>query len=67
MTPAHIRWRCERMDELLPQMPRLEALATVRQEEFKQPWLTDLRPVPPPLPMGDARHGLNPTYLRSPE
>ena len=47
------RWCCERVDQLLAQeMPRLEILATIRQEEPFTPWKSDPRPAPPPLPMG---------------
>lgn len=64
MTPAYIRWRCERMDQLLRNTPRLEALAVIRQEEMQRPWERDPRPAPKPLPLGDARHGLNPKHLQ---
>ena len=53
MSPAYIRWRCERVDQLLAQdVPRLEILAIIRQEEAARPWEQDPRPAPPPLPMG---------------
>lgn len=53
MNAKYIRWRCERITELLNAgTPRLEALAIVRQEEAKCPWEQDPRPAPPPLPMG---------------
>ena len=52
MTPAEIRWRCERMAELLPVNSRLEAIAIVATEARTQPWLLDPRPTPQPLPMG---------------
>lgn len=53
MTPSYIRWRCERVDQLLKTgMLRLEILATIRQEELARPWERDPRPAPQPLPMG---------------
>lgn len=52
MTPSEIRWRCERMAELLPVNSRLEAIAIVATEARTQPWLLDPRPAPQPLPMG---------------
>lgn len=53
MTPAYIRWRCERVDQLFAaDIPRREILETVRQEEIGRPWESDPRPAPPPLPMG---------------
>jgi len=53
MSAAYIRWRCERIAELLNAgTPRLEALAIARQEEVDHPWENDPRPAPPPLPMG---------------
>ena len=53
MTGAYIRWRCERVDQLLAaEIPRLEILAVIRQEEAARPWEKDPRPTPPPLPMG---------------
>lgn len=53
MTVAYIRWRCERVDQLLAQdVPRLEILAIIRQEEPARPWEQDPRTAPPPLPMG---------------
>lgn len=62
---AYIRWRCERIDQLFAEgVPRLEALATIRQEELLHPWERDPRPAPPPMPMGDAYYGLNPQHLQ---
>jgi len=52
MNSKYIRWRIERMDQLLKDTPRLEALAVIRQEETARPWEKDPRPAPPPLPMG---------------
>jgi hypothetical protein len=52
MTPAYIRWRCERLDQLLKIMSRRDALVTIRAEELDKPWERDPRPAPPPLPMG---------------
>lgn len=51
MTPAYIRWRIERLDQLLAAMPRLDALGVIRAEELSKPWERDPRPAPPPLPM----------------
>lgn len=65
MTPKYIRWRCERIEQLLAAgMPRLEVLGTIRQEELSSPWERDPRPAPPPMLMGDAHHGLNPRHLQ---
>lgn len=63
MNSIYIRWRCERLEQLLGHMPRLEALAVVKQEEALQPWMHDPRPAPPPLPLGGP-YGLNPPHLQ---
>ena len=53
MTPSYIRWRCERVDQLLGSgLSRSDTLATIRAEELSKPWERDPRPAPPPLPMG---------------
>ena len=53
MNSKYIRWRCERVNELLAkEITRLEILATIREEEQTRPWEKDPRPAPPPLPMG---------------
>lgn len=53
MNSKYIRWRCERVDELLAkEIARMEILATIREEEQTRPWEKDSRPAPPPLPMG---------------
>ena len=65
MNAKYIRWRCERVDQLLAtETPRLELLAVIRQEELARPWEQDPRPNPRPLPMGDAHYGLNPKHLQ---
>lgn len=62
-TPAYVRWRIERLEQLLRTTPRREALAIVAIEERTQPWLDDPRPAPPPLPWGGP-YGLNPPHLQ---
>lgn len=52
MSPAEIRWRCERLAVLLAHTSRLESVATVAAEARAQPWLGDPRPPPNPLPAG---------------
>lgn len=52
MTPAEIRWRCERLAVLLAHAHRLDALATVAAEARAQPWLDEQRPPPPSIPPG---------------
>lgn len=36
MTPAEVRWRCERIQQLLARMSRREALAEVAAEARKE-------------------------------
>ncbi|AQZ99359.1 hypothetical protein [Comamonas kerstersii] len=62
MTPAYIRWRCERIEQLLKTMGRREALEVIKAEELEKPWEHDPRPALP-LPMGGP-HGLNPPHLQ---
>lgn len=62
MTPAYIRWRCERIEQLLKTMGRREALEVINAEELEKPWEHDPRPAFP-LPMGGP-HGLNPPHLQ---
>lgn len=52
MSPAEIRWRCERLAVLLTHAHRLDALATVAAEARAQPWLDEQRPPPPSIPPG---------------
>ncbi|MDR2327859.1 MAG: hypothetical protein LBE51_20960 [Acidovorax sp.] len=52
MSPAEIRWRCERLAVLLARASRVEALVTVATEARTQPWLDDPRPPPPSIPSG---------------
>lgn len=47
MTPAEIRWRCERLAQLLQTQSRHEALANAEIEARRQPWLADTRPCAP--------------------
>lgn len=49
MTPSEIRWRCERLEQLLQTQSRHEALANTEIEARRQPWLADTRPC---VPMG---------------
>lgn len=57
MSPAEIRWRCERMTSLLTHMSRMEAFLTVKAEAAFSPWLDDPRPAPAPLSMGSIHDG----------
>lgn len=53
MTPAEVRWRCERIQQLLARMGRREALAEIAAEAIDRPWLHDPRPAHR-LPAGPA-------------
>lgn len=44
MTAAEIRWRCERLAQLLETQGRHEALANAEVEARSMPWLVDARP-----------------------
>jgi len=44
MTPAEIRWRCERLEQLLQTESRADALASAEIEARSMPWLEDDRP-----------------------
>ena len=52
MTPAYIRWRCERLAVLLQIESRLDALVIVAAEALNKPWIDDPRPAPLPLAAG---------------
>lgn len=52
MTSSEIRWRCERISQLLRTMGRQEAVATVAFEALASPWIDDPRPAPASMPMG---------------
>lgn len=52
MTPAEIRWRCERLAVLLQTQSRHSALVSLAAEARRTPWVHDPRPAPTPLPMG---------------
>lgn len=52
MTAAEIRWRCERLAQLLETQSRHEALANAEMEARRQPWLADPRPAPSIEPGG---------------
>jgi hypothetical protein len=52
VSPAEIRWRCERLAVLLAHATRLDALVTVAAEARAQPWLDDQRPPPPSFHSG---------------
>ena len=41
---AEIRWRCERLAQLLETQGRHEALANAEIEARQQPWIADPRP-----------------------
>lgn len=57
MSPAEIRWRCERIAALLTHMGRIEAVVAVNTEAAFSPWLNDPRPAPPPMLMGTIHDG----------
>lgn len=52
MTPAEIRWRCERLAILLQTQSRREALLSAEIEAQGKPWLDDPRPTPSMEPGG---------------
>ena len=52
MSPAEVRWRCERMEHLLTFCSRMESVMQVNAEAHNKPWLGDPRPAPLPLQMG---------------
>ena len=66
MTPAYIRWRCERIEQLLRFHSRKSALEIIAGEALEKPWESDPRPAPKPLPLGGP-HGLNPPHLQPPK
>lgn len=48
-----IRWRCERIAQLLEEgKGRLEAISLLRMEANSTPWLLDCRPPPGAMPLG---------------
>lgn len=57
MSPAEVRWRCERMAQLLTFCSRMESVTQVCAEAHNKPWLGDPRPAPLPLQMGGIHDG----------
>lgn len=57
MSPAEVRWRCERIAHLLTFCSRMESVMQVNAEAHNKPWLGDPRPAPLPLQMGGIHDG----------